>query len=160
VQDPLRGDHVVAKILRKIKTRSITTGPPTHVLAMDCEFGGYGKAGKLNCLIRISIVNYVGDVVLDAVVKPKQFVTDFRTEITGITVGDLRGAVDFKIVQLSTSKLLKESPLLVGHALNNDLNVLGLQHSADLQRDTSRFKVLCPKRPKKLQYLAKKAPWD
>jgi len=156
VKDPLRGNHIVAKILRKIKVRSITTGPPTRVLAMDCEFGGYGQGGKFNCLIRISVVNYVGDVVVDACVRPEQFVTDFRTEITGMQSKDLANAVDFKTVQLNFSKLLKEDPILVGHALRNDLTVLGLQHKPDLLRDTARFTVLCPKRPKKLKKLAKK----
>jgi len=156
VKDPLRGNHIVAKILRKIKIRATTTGPPTRVLAMDCEFGGYGNKGKLNCLIRISVVNYDGDVVLDAVVRPEQFVTDFRTEITGMESKDLYNAVDFKVVQNNVIKLLKEDPILVGHALRNDLTVLGLVHKPDLLRDTARFSVLCPKRPKKLKKLAEK----
>jgi len=155
-QDPLRGDHIVAKILRKIRTRSIITGPATHVLAMDCEFGGYGVKGMSNCLIRISIVNYVGDIVLDAIVRPEQFVTDFRTRITGVRAGDLRNAVDFKIIQMNANELLKKDTLLVGHALSNDLSVLGLRHRPDLLRDTSKFKVYCPQKPKKLKYLAKK----
>jgi len=156
VKDPLRGNHIVAKIIRKIKIRSTTTGPPTRVLAMDCEFGGYGKDGKFNCLIRISVVNYDGDVVLDAVVKPEQYVTDFRTEITGLESKDLYNGVEFKIVQTNVKKLLKEDPILVGHALRNDLTVLGLCHKPGLLRDTARFTVLCPKRPKKLKKLAKK----
>jgi len=156
LQDPLKGDHIVAKILRKIKTRSTITGPATDVLAMDCEFGGYGASGMSNCLIRISIVNYVGDIVLDAVVRPAQYVTDFRTDITGVRAGDLRNAVDFKIIQFNACELLKKAPILVGHALNNDLRVLGIKHRPDLMRDTSKFRVYCPQRPKKLKYLAKK----
>lgn len=60
------------------------------VVALDCEMVGIGPTGKLSALARCSMVDFDGNVLYDEFVKPKGFVTDFRTKYSGIRKSDLR----------------------------------------------------------------------
>lgn len=57
---------------------------PTNFLALDCEMVGVGPFGLESALARVTIVNYVGDIVLDEFVRPQEQVTDWRTPVSGI----------------------------------------------------------------------------
>ena len=46
---------------------------------------GVGPDGIQSALARVTIVNYYGVTILDKYVRPIERVTDFRTEISGIT---------------------------------------------------------------------------
>jgi RNA exonuclease 4 len=46
---------------------------------------GVGPDGIQSALARVTIVNYYGVTILDKYVRPVERVTDFRTEISGIT---------------------------------------------------------------------------
>jgi RNA exonuclease 4 len=46
---------------------------------------GVGPDGIQSALARVTIVNYYGVIILDKYVRPIERVTDFRTEISGIT---------------------------------------------------------------------------
>jgi RNA exonuclease 4 len=46
---------------------------------------GVGPDGVESALARVSIVNFFGHPVLDKFVKTKERVTDYRTEVSGIT---------------------------------------------------------------------------
>lgn len=61
-----------------------------RVVGLDCEMVGLGPTGKQNALARCSIVDFDGNVLYDEIVKPKGFVTDFRTKYSGIRKSDLR----------------------------------------------------------------------
>ncbi|KAL7731515.1 hypothetical protein ACLKA6_011982 [Drosophila palustris] len=111
-------------------------------LAMDCEMVGVGHNGQDAMLARVSIVNKVGEVMLDKHVKPRQPVTDYRTSVSGIRPQDIENGEDFKVVQEEVVKML-QGKILVGHALRNDLAVLGIKHPMVHIRDTSRYKPLC-----------------
>ena len=50
---------------------------------------GLGENGKVDCLARVSIVNYFGYVLLDEYVRPSGHVTDWRTAFSGIRPGDV-----------------------------------------------------------------------
>jgi RNA exonuclease 4 len=50
----------------------------TKVVAMDCEMVGVGPGGTRSALARVCIVNDDGNPILDAYVKPKEKVTDYR----------------------------------------------------------------------------------
>ena len=52
---------------------------------------GVGPEGAESSLARVSIVNFHGAVVLDTFVKQKEKVVDYRTWVSGVTVGDLVG---------------------------------------------------------------------
>lgn len=114
----------------------------TRVVAMDCEMVGVGPDGKQNALARVSIVNYVGDVLYDRFVKVVEPVTDYRTQWSGVRpeniADDSETAVHPFEAQKAVGELIK-GRLVVGHALKNDMRVLRLAHPWRDVRDTSDF---------------------
>lgn len=102
-------------------------------IALDCEMVGVGPAttdertGKIiteSTLARVSLVNYHGETVLDAFVKQKERVTDYRTHVSGVRPEDLVGpnALTLEDVQKKVADILK-GRILIGHAVFNDLKV-------------------------------------
>lgn len=51
---------------------------------------GTGPGGADSMLARVSIVNSFGDTVYDTFVAPKEKVTDYRTEVSGVRPSDLK----------------------------------------------------------------------
>ncbi|XP_015500336.2 RNA exonuclease 4 [Parus major] len=111
----------------------------TRAVAMDCEMVGVGPKGEDSILARVSIVNQFGKCVYDKYVKPTEKVTDYRTAVSGIRPQNLNTGEDFKVVQKEVAEILK-GRILVGHALQNDLKVLLLDHPQKKIRDTQRYK--------------------
>ncbi|KAF9918251.1 3'-5' exonuclease [Lobosporangium transversale] len=107
-------------------------------VGIDCEMVGVGPDGEQSALARVSIVNYHGVTVLDLYVRPLERVTDFRTEVSGITPRHLAKAIDFKDAQKQVADIIKDK-IVVGHALQNDFKALLLEHPQRLIRDTSRY---------------------
>ena len=117
----------------------------TKVVGMDCEMVGIGVNGDENMLARVSLVNSYGDCIYDKYVKPRETVTEYRTQVSGIRPEDINNADQFEIVQKEVADILKNR-ILVGHALKNDLSVLFLTHSKNAMRDTANF--FCKKNKK------------
>ncbi|NWW34415.1 REXO4 exonuclease, partial [Panurus biarmicus] len=111
----------------------------TRAVAMDCEMVGVGPKGEDSILARVSIVNQFGKCVYDKYVKPTEKVTDYRTAVSGIRPQNINTGEDFKTVQKEVAEILK-GRILVGHALQNDLKVLLLDHPQKKMRDTQRYK--------------------
>jgi hypothetical protein len=68
------------------------TGYPLPVASVDCEM-----CATLNCeasLIRLSVLDVEGCVVLDTLVKPSEPIVDYKTAYSGI---DLFNVVDWKL---------------------------------------------------------------
>lgn len=66
---------------------------------------------------------------LQELVLPSGPVLDFRTELTGITAGDLEGVtLTRKGAAKRIAKLLTPNTVLVGHGLHHDLQALQLDH--------------------------------
>ncbi|KFY17572.1 hypothetical protein V492_00553 [Pseudogymnoascus sp. VKM F-4246] len=107
-------------------------------VAMDCEMVGVGGEEDRSVLARVSIVNYNGAQIYDSFVRPKEFVTDWRTKVSGVSPKNMPTARSFEEVQASVAEILKDS-VLVGHAIKNDLDVLMIGHPKKDIRDTSRF---------------------
>lgn len=107
-------------------------------LGLDCEMVGVGPEGRESALARVSIVDFHGRQVYDSFVRPREYVTDWRTHITGITSKTLAAARSFDEVQAAVADLLKDR-ILVGHDIRHDLTVLQLSHPSGLVRDTARF---------------------
>ncbi|KAI5964023.1 REX4 [Candida theae] len=107
------------------------------IVAIDCEFVGAGE-GRLSHLARVTIVNFYGHVVLDQYVQPRLRVTDWRTWVSGITPWHMQFAIKFDDARARVEEILKDR-VLVGHALENDLDKLCLTHPKSLTRDTSTF---------------------
>lgn len=111
---------------------------------MDCEMVGVGYAAKKHMLARVSIVNQRGEVLMDRFVRPREPVIDYRTHVSGIRPADIANGEEFSRVQAEVSALLN-GRILVGHAIYNDLKVLGLDHPPKAIRDTSRYRPLINK---------------
>jgi RNA exonuclease 4 len=96
-------------------------------------------------LARVSIVNFALQPLYDAYVLPPPGVSicDYRTRWSGITAWHLHSENSvtkpktFEQAQADVAALLKDR-VLVGHALKNDLDVLGISHPRRDIRDTSR----------------------
>ena len=101
----------------------VGVGPPPH---------------DISALARVSIVNYHGVQVYDSYVLPKEPVTDFRTYVSGITPHSLKRARTFEQVQRDVAELFNGA-ILVGHAIQNDLDALLLGHPRRDIRDTSKY---------------------
>lgn len=108
-------------------------------MAIDCEMVGVGPEGRESVLARVSIVNFHGSVVMDAMVQPKERVVDFRTWVSGITPAMLENAESFETVQAQVAEIL-DGRILVGHAVHHDLQALLLSHPRHMTRDTSRLR--------------------
>ncbi|KAG0334157.1 3'-5' exonuclease [Podila horticola] len=107
-------------------------------VGIDCEMVGVGPEGIQSALARVSIVNFYGVTILDLYVRPVEFVTDFRTAVSGIAPKHLVGAIEFKDAQKQVADII-EDKIVVGHAVHNDFKALLLDHPQRLIRDTSRY---------------------
>ncbi|XP_023173054.1 RNA exonuclease 4 [Drosophila hydei] len=142
-QTTTAGDEDANAVLTKsARARLKRKTQRNRYLAMDCEMVGVGFNGQDDMLARVSIVNKVGEVLLDKHVKPRELVTDYRTSVSGIRPHDIENGEEFEAVQDEVVKLL-HGKILVGHALRNDLAVLSIKHPMAHIRDTSRYKPLC-----------------
>ncbi|KAF9515383.1 hypothetical protein BS47DRAFT_1372043 [Hydnum rufescens UP504] len=129
-------------------------------VCLDCEMVGVGPPtinergipDTESSLARVSIVNFHGVILLDAFVKQKEKVTDYRTAVSGIRPRDLVGkdVMTFEEVQQKVADILK-GRVLVGHAVYNDLKALLLKHDSAKTVDTqmvpsiqTRFKTKRP----------------
>lgn len=124
---------------------------------MDCEFLGVGPNGNKHALGRCLIVNYYGEVIYDEYVRPKERVTDWRTWVSGVTPSHMYRAKGFDIVKQEVSDLLRNR-ILVGHAINNDLKVLGISIPKQFIRDTAfltEYRSHAGGKPPSLKKLAK-----
>ena len=108
----LGGDHMNAKM-------------KSNYIGLDCEMVGIGLSGKQSALARCCMVDFEGEVIYDKYVRPKGFVTDFRTQWSGIRKQDLRAgeAITLLECQQNVTALLKDK-FLVGHALTNQKFIL------------------------------------
>ncbi|KAG1673238.1 hypothetical protein FOA52_013118 [Chlamydomonas sp. UWO 241] len=75
---------------KRLSSKGTNTGL-TQVISMDCEMVGVGPDGKRSALARVCIVNNDGNVLMDAHVRPKERVTDFRTWVSGVEPHHLQG---------------------------------------------------------------------
>lgn len=127
----------------------------TQVVGIDCEFVGCGPGGTRSALARVSVVNFHGEILYDAFVKPKEKVVDYRTQYSGIRADDLRSdkCVPFEKAVKTVSDIL-EGKVVVGHSLKNDFKALMFSHPRHLIRDTAYHKYFCPFRPKSLKDLS------
>lgn len=129
-----------------------------NVVAMDCEMVGVGPSGTRSVLARVSIVDCEGKVLLDKYVRPNEYVTDFRTPITGITPATFyrEGVISEDEARALAAKVM-EGKIVVGHSLQNDFQALLLSHPHVLIRDTSLYRPLRPPGQKKTPSLRKLA---
>ncbi|KAM3080454.1 3'-5' exonuclease [Clarireedia jacksonii] len=107
-------------------------------IGIDCEMVGVGGEEERSVLARVSIVNFHGAQIYDSFVRPTEFVTDWRTHVSGVSTRNMATARDFASVQQEVAEVLK-GRILVGHAIKNDLEALMMNHPRRDIRDTSKF---------------------
>lgn len=110
------------------------------IIALDCEMVGVGINGLDSALARVSIVDINENVIFDTCVQVSQPVVDYRTRVSGITGADLvpEKAMTFYECRSIVCSLAR-GRVLVGHAIDNDLNVLEIQHPLCDIRDTATY---------------------
>ncbi len=127
-------------------------------VAIDCEMVGVGPTPKVDsALARVSVVDYHGHQLYDSFVKTKETVTDYRTDISGITPALWLDGRSLETVQSDVGRLL-DGRILVGHSIRHDLDAIMLSHPRRDIRDTSRhpaFRSLAAGRTPALKKLAK-----
>ena len=107
-------------------------------VGIDCEMVGVGGDEDRSVLARVSIVNFHGTQVYDSFVRPKEFVTDWRTHVSGVSPKNMATARSFEQVQADVAAILNDR-VIVGHAIKNDLEAMMLGHPKKDIRDTSKF---------------------
>ena len=99
--------------------------PYPPIVAIDCEMIGIGMRSYL---ARVTIVDYSGDVIFDAFVKPPiirnaTLKINYRTSISGVTKELLDRGRTFPRVQANVISILKDK-IVIGHGLTNDFKAL------------------------------------
>jgi RNA exonuclease 4 len=104
---------------------------------------GVGPIGEESALAKITITNWENQVIFETHVKVDQFVTDFRTSVSGIRSHHLqsRSAMNIQEVRYFVSKILR-GKILIGHGLENDLRAIGISHPWQNIRDTATYQPL------------------
>lgn len=107
-----------------------------QAIVLDCEMVGVGPGGSISALGRLSAIDFLtGELLIDKLVQPPRIVTKWRTQWSGITAASMQAARDSGEVLEGAaaareliSRHMDDETVLVGHALYNDLAVLGIQH--------------------------------
>ncbi|KAG9062552.1 RNA exonuclease 3 [Linnemannia hyalina] len=98
---------------------------PHSVVAMDCEMcyttGGFE-------LIRISVVDKLGKVIMDELIKPSHPVLDLNSRFSGITSLE-EAKLDLEQARDKFLELVNRDTIVVGQSLENDFKVLRLIHT-------------------------------
>lgn len=122
-----------------IEVETLTEEHQNQFVGLDCEMVGVGANGKISALARVTMIDWWGDILMDEYVKQDQEVTDYRTSVSGITPDILKDAKLDWITCKHQVEMLLEGKMLVGHALKNDLRVLGVTHPWYMTRDTAKY---------------------
>lgn len=107
-----------------------------QAIVLDCEMVGVGPGGSISALGRLSAIDFLtGELLIDKLVQPPRIVMDWRTKWSGITAASMQAARDSGEVLKGAaaaremiSRHMDDETVLIGHALYNDLAVLGIQH--------------------------------
>ena len=115
----------------------------SRYMAIDCEMVGVGPGGFKSALARVCIVDWNEDIVFDTFVKVNETVTDYRTFVSGIRKEDLESeeAMEMEECRSFVASVI-EGKILIGHALKNDFQALGLSHPWYDTRDTAKYSPL------------------
>uniref|UniRef100_A0A182R8S3 Exonuclease domain-containing protein n=1 Tax=Anopheles funestus TaxID=62324 RepID=A0A182R8S3_ANOFN len=129
--------------------------PRSPMFGIDCEM--CGVAGNRSVLTRISIVDEMGHIVYNTLVKPAEKIVDYRTQFSGITEEKLRNvSTTLADVQRDLRQLLPPDAILVGHSMNNDLDALEMLHPYAIDTTLIYNVTGNPVHKQKLRILTKK----
>ncbi|KAJ5617210.1 hypothetical protein N7537_002324 [Penicillium hordei] len=105
-----------------------------QALVLDCEMVGVSEGHKE--LAFLVVVDFLtGDILINNFVHPTNIVRNWLTRSSGITCASMKAAVKdnlalrgWKAAREMLFEHMDSTTILVGHALHNDLNVLGVVH--------------------------------
>lgn len=119
------GENILPGFVRTLPAAENVT--PLEMVAVDCEMC-YTQEGLE--LTRVSMVTSQGKVLLDKLVKPKNPITNYSTQYSGITAAMMAGVTNtLADVQGEILSLVHAETILVGHSVENDLIALKILHS-------------------------------
>ncbi|CAM9331587.1 unnamed protein product [Chrysoparadoxa australica] len=96
------------------------------LLGVDCEMVTTDNGLEL---ARVSFVNCQGEVVYNRFVKPREKITDYNTEFSGVTASCLAGVTrQLADVQREILSFVDPSTVIVGHSIDSDLFALKMVH--------------------------------
>lgn len=103
-------------------------------VAIDCEMG-VAESGESE-LIRVSVIDYFScAVLLDSLVWPDVKMSHYNTRFSGVTRGDMESARRNRTcifgrhrARMAVTGFLGPDTIVIGHALNQDLNCLRWIH--------------------------------
>ena len=129
---------------------------PTWLLTV--KWCGVGPGGHKSSLAQVTIIDWAGKVLFNEYIFQTEPVTDYRTFVSGITPEKLRHGKFFQWEIPTMVRRFLEGKIIVGHALDNDLEAMGIQHPWWMIRDTAKFEPfmqlrggsLCPRKLKDL----------
>jgi len=107
---------------------------PNNIVGLCTQNVGVGTGGTIPMLARVTLIDFRGNTIHDFYVAPTTFVTDYRTETTGITSDYLDRATPFDEGQRYVASVI-DGKILVGYELGWSLRILGLQHKLADTRD-------------------------
>jgi DNA polymerase III epsilon subunit-like protein len=109
--------------------------PKRRAVAFDCEMAG--TRGGIGTVILLSAVDYLtGETLVNAFVQPTGKVVDWRSRVSGVTPQDMEAAIargealnKWKGARAELWKHIDADTILVGHALQHDLDALRIAHT-------------------------------
>ncbi|KAJ5519386.1 Exonuclease RNase T/DNA polymerase III [Penicillium expansum] len=114
--------------------RSSVGLPKRRAIVLDCEMVQV-EAGRRELAFLSAIDFLTGEVLIDNYVQPKSRVVNWDSRFSGVTPGAMNKAVKKGTALFgwegARSKLwefMDSETVLIGHSLNNDLDVLGIIH--------------------------------
>lgn len=125
----------------------------SHTFSLDCEMC-QTATGKV--LTRISLINFDEETLLDEFVKPEDEIVDYLTQYSGITEELLKNVTtSLKDIQDKICKIISADDILIGHSIENDLNVLKIRHPRIIDTSLIFEHPRGPPFKSSLKYLAK-----
>lgn len=100
----------------------------SNVLALDCEMAFTSMGYEL---IRLTIVDFfTSKVLFDEIVQPFGEIVDLNTEFSGVHLIEKNKSLSFEetMTRVLSKNLINRNSILIGHGMENDLNVLRIVH--------------------------------
>lgn len=97
-----------------------------QIIGLDCEMGYTTKGMEV---IRLTIVDFfTGSTVFDEIIKPSGKIIDLNTQWSGVSDIPHNAMTLEAIHDVVLGTLIDKDTIIIGHGLENDLNVLRLVH--------------------------------
>lgn len=115
-------------------TPAATAEPKSRAVALDCEMAGIADGGS-EVILLCAVDFLTGAVLINRLVCPGVPITDMRTGIHGITKSSLdtstsqgQALAGWEAARSELWKYIDDKTILVGHALEHDLDGLRMIH--------------------------------